>query len=71
MTWFWLNVVPFAALILAAAFGVPMWFVLRHPDAPPMTIGGSDILSQVRPAPAASSKAERPVHAASPGRIAA
>jgi len=70
MTWFWLNVVPFAALILAAAFGVPMWFVLRHPDAPPMTTG-IDVFSQVRPAPAASSGAARPADAASAERVAA
>ena len=62
MAWFWPNL-PFIALIFTAVLGVPPWLVIRHPDAPPMTIG-SDLFPQARPAArAASSTAARPAPA--------
>jgi hypothetical protein len=71
MTWFWLNIFPFIVLIAAVVFGVPTWLVMRHPDAPPMTIGGTGILPQDRPVPAVSSMAKHPAYAASAGQVAA
>jgi hypothetical protein len=32
MTWFWLNM-PLAAAFFAAFTGIPLWLVLKHPDA--------------------------------------
>jgi hypothetical protein len=34
MNWFWLNV-PLMALFFAAFVGIPLWLVLRRPDARP------------------------------------
>jgi hypothetical protein len=32
MAWFWLNI-PLCAVIFALVVGVPLWMVIRHPDA--------------------------------------
>ena len=32
MSWFWLNI-PLAALFFLAATAIPLWLVIRHPDA--------------------------------------
>ena len=34
MTWFWLNI-PLAVLFFLAWTLIPLWMVLRHPDAGP------------------------------------
>jgi hypothetical protein len=34
MNWLWLNI-PLAALIFLAVTGIPLWLVIRHPDAAP------------------------------------
>ena len=34
MYWFWLNI-PLAAAFVAAWTGIPLWLVLKHPDAGP------------------------------------
>lgn len=34
MMWFWLNM-PLAAVFFLAITGVPLWLVIRHPDAAP------------------------------------
>jgi len=36
MYWFWLNM-PLAAAFVAAWTGIPLWLVLKHPDAGPPT----------------------------------
>jgi hypothetical protein len=38
MYWFWLNI-PLAAAFVAAWTGIPLWLVLRHPDADPRAAG--------------------------------
>ena len=38
MYWFWLNI-PLAAAFVAAWTGIPLWLVLRHPDAGPHAAG--------------------------------
>jgi hypothetical protein len=43
MTWFWLNI-PLAALFFVAVSGIPLWMVLKHPEA------GPHILADRRPA---------------------
>jgi hypothetical protein len=32
MSWFWLNI-PLASLFFLAVTGIPLWLVIRHPDA--------------------------------------
>jgi hypothetical protein len=32
MNWLWLNI-PLGSLIFLAVAGIPMWLVLKHPDA--------------------------------------
>jgi hypothetical protein len=34
MYWFWLNI-PLAAAFVAVWTGIPLWLVLKHPDAGP------------------------------------
>ena len=34
MNWIWLNM-PLGALIFLAMAGIPLWMVIRHPDAGP------------------------------------
>ena len=34
MNWIWLNL-PLGALIVAAVAGIPLWMVIRHPNARP------------------------------------
>jgi hypothetical protein len=34
VNWLWLNI-PLAALIFLAVTGIPLWLVVRHPDAGP------------------------------------
>jgi hypothetical protein len=46
MSWFWLNV-PLAAAFVAAWTGIPLWAVLKHPDA------GQHTAAAGRPAAAA------------------
>lgn len=52
-TWFWLNI-PLAAVVFLAVAGIPLWMVLRHPDA-----------GQEAAAPAGRPPAAVPVHAGS------
>ena len=34
MSWVWLNI-PLGALVVLAIAGIPMWLVIKHPDARP------------------------------------
>jgi hypothetical protein len=34
MNWIWLNM-PLGALIFLATAGIPLWMVIKHPDAGP------------------------------------
>ncbi len=71
MAWFWLNI-PLCALIFSAVCGIPLWLVIKHPDADALPIGGSDALPQVRPVVlAAPTTMARPALAASAEREAA
>ena len=36
MYWFWLNI-PLAAAFFAAWAGIPLWLVIKRPDAGPRT----------------------------------
>jgi hypothetical protein len=38
MTWVWLNI-PLGVLIVLAVVGIPMWMVVKHPDARPDLTG--------------------------------
>lgn len=33
MSWFWLNI-PLGVVFFLAVSGIPLWLVLKHPDAP-------------------------------------
>ncbi|MGE5293145.1 MAG: hypothetical protein ACM3ML_39360 [Micromonosporaceae bacterium] len=37
MTWFWLNI-PLATAIFLAVVGIPLWLVIKHPEAEPAAI---------------------------------
>jgi hypothetical protein len=45
MSWVWLNI-PMGVLIVLAIAGIPMWLVIKHPDARPA------LASAARPEPA-------------------
>ena len=45
MSWAWLNI-PMGVLIVLAIAGIPMWLVIKHPDARPA------LASAARPEPA-------------------
>jgi hypothetical protein len=45
MSWVWLNI-PMGVLIVLAIAGIPMWLVIKHPDARPALTGAA------RPEPA-------------------
>jgi hypothetical protein len=45
MSWAWLNI-PMGVLIVLAIAGIPMWLVIKHPDARPALTGAA------RPEPA-------------------
>jgi hypothetical protein len=47
MAWFWLNI-PLCALIFGAVCGIPVWLVIKHPDAAPLPADGSDTIAQAR-----------------------
>lgn len=54
--WFWLNI-PLAALIVVAVAGIPMWMVIKHPDAAPDFSGArrpieADTMARAGPATA-------------------
>jgi len=34
MSWVWLNI-PLGVLVVLAIAGIPMWLVIKHPDARP------------------------------------
>lgn len=51
MNWLWLNI-PLAALIFLAVSGIPLWLVVRYPDAAPtrQQAPGRDVARPARPA---------------------
>jgi hypothetical protein len=40
MSWVWLNI-PLGVLVVLAIAGIPMWLVLKHPDARPELTGAA------------------------------
>ena len=53
MSWVWLNI-PLGVLVVLAIAGIPMWLVIKHPDARPA------LTSAVRPEPAGPGSAGAP-----------
>jgi hypothetical protein len=51
MSWFWLNI-PLSTAIFLATAGIPLWMVLRHPDARPSDSGAPYATPRLRPAAA-------------------
>jgi len=52
MSWVWLNI-PLGVLVVLAIAGIPMWLVIKHPDARP------EQASAVRPELAGAALASR------------
>jgi hypothetical protein len=58
MYWFWLNM-PLAAAFVAAWTGIPLWLVLRHPDASrPAAAAGPHAAAAAGPHPVAAGHGE-------------
>jgi hypothetical protein len=48
MSWFWLNI-PLGMVFVLAIAGIPLWMVLRHPDARLTGASGPELTPQSRP----------------------
>jgi hypothetical protein len=60
MSWIWLNI-PLGVLVVLAIAGIPMWLVVKHPDARP------DLAAAARPDLAAAALPSRDrAHARTP-----
>jgi hypothetical protein len=59
MYWFWLNI-PLAAAFAAAWMGIPLWLVLKHPDAGPHAAAGGRPAAADRYEPSGDSRPEMP-----------
>jgi len=60
MYWFWLNM-PLAAAFVAAWTGIPLWLVLKHPDAgPPAAAAGRPAAAAARWQPSGYSRPQIP-----------
>ena len=60
MYWFWLNI-PLAAAFVAVWTGIPLWLVLRYPDAGPhATAAGRPAAAADRWPPSGDSRPQIP-----------
>ena len=59
MSWLWLNL-PFAAVAFGAVFGLPLWLVIKHPDAPPVAAGATGTVPQTAKARLIAAAASNP-----------
>ncbi len=69
MSWVWLNI-PLGVLVVLAIAGIPMWLVIKHPDArPELAIAvHPDLAATARPDLAAAARPSRDrAHARRPG----
>jgi hypothetical protein len=55
-TWLWINIL-LGAVFFGATAGIPLWMVLRHPDADP---GNARPATVARPRPSTARPQRRP-----------